>query len=258
MKEICLADNHCHLLKEYYQNTAQEVERLEKGSGLKYIASMGVDFNTNKELLDLKNSIKTKFLKIGAGIHPEEVIKLGKLVNHEIDRVGEQIRKNADLIDFVGEVGIDYSYPHSKEFRDEQLYAFRTLCQLAIDLGKPISIHARESFDDIMNIIDYLDFQPNRFNGFLHCFTGNFEQGMFFIEKGFKLGIGGIITYKKSDELRNTVKDLIEFYSDKSFDDLFGLETDSPYLAPEPKRGETNSPENIKIIRDFIVKEILE
>ncbi len=79
---------------------------------------------------------------------------------------------------------------------------------------------------------------------------------MFFIEKGFKLGIGGIITYKKSEDLRSTVKQILEFYEDKDFNDIFGLETDAPYLTPEPIRSEKNKSDNVKIIAEYIEKSV--
>jgi len=108
-----------------------------------------------------------------------------------------------------------------------------------------------------MEVVEEVFQDNSKFNGYLHCFTGTFEQGMFFIEKGFKLGIGGIITYKKADDLRKTVKDLLAFYEDKDFNDLFGLETDTPYLTPEPNRSEKNNPENIKLIAKYIEENIL-
>lgn len=255
--EILLADNHCHISKEYFEDPKSELERLEKVSGLEYVTTMGTEYDDDKENLELKKNFNSKFLKIGVGLHPEEVIKLGKFVNHELERLEVLIKENAKNIDFIGEIGIDLTYPNSKEFKKEQIDAFKIMCKLAKELNKPVSIHARESFDEIMAVVDEVYQDNSKFNGFLHCFTGTFEQGMFFIEKGFKVGLGGIITYKKADDLRKTVKELLNFYEDKNFNDLFGLETDTPYLTPEPHRSEKNSPENIKIIAAFIKKNIL-
>jgi len=255
--KIQLAENHCHISSEYFDDPMNEINDLEKSSGLKYIISMGVEYGNDKELIELKKKYKSEFFKIGIGLHPEEVIKLGKLASHEVERIKLLARDYSNFIDYIGEIGIDFTYPGSKELRHEQIETFREMCKLAVKLGKPVSIHARDSFDEIIQVIEEVYLENSRFNGYLHCFTGNFEQGMFFIERGFKLGLGGIITYKKSDELRKTVRDLIEFYSDKDFDDIFGLETDSPYLSPEPIRSERNSPRNIKIIAEYIEKNII-
>lgn len=255
--KIQLADNHCHLSKEYYPEPKKVLEELEKTTNLEYIASMGVNFDNNKELLELKKSYGKKFLKIGCGLHPEEVINLGKYYKQELDRIVNQIRENADQIDIIGEIGIDFYYPNSRDYENEQIETFRTLLKLAIDLKKPVSIHARESFEEIMKILDEEIENGDEYKGYLHCFTGNFEQGMFFIEKGFKLGIGGIVTYKSGENLLATIKELLEFYEDKEFDDLFGLETDAPYLTPNPlNRSEQNNPKNVEVIAKFLEEKL--
>lgn len=254
--KITLADNHCHLSKEYYPNPLETLKDLEENTELEYVSSMGVNFDNNKELIELKNSYGKKFLRIGNGLHPEAVIDLGKFYRQELDRIIAQIRENSASIDIIGEIGIDFFYPNSRNFESEQKDAFREFIKLSLELKKPVSIHAREAFTEIMEIIDELIENGEEYRGFLHCFTGNFEQGMFFIEKGFKLGIGGLITYKKNDELRKTVKEILDFYEDKEFDDLFGLESDAPYLSPEPIRSEQNSPKNVKIIKEFLINEL--
>lgn len=251
MHKIQIADNHSHILKKYYENPLEELKSLTE-TDLEYVLSVGLDYDSNNELLELKKQFKSNFLRIGLGLHPEEIIQLGKYVNHELSRIEAQIRSNINEIDYIGEIGIDLYYSNSKGTKKEQIYAFTEMCRLAIEYQKPISIHARNSFEEIMQVIESLKFNPNRFNGFVHCFTGNFEQGMFFIERGFKLGISGVITYKSGEKLRNTVKELLKFYSNKEFNDIFGLETDSPYLSPEPIRSEKNSPRNIKLIAEFI------
>jgi TatD DNase family protein len=256
--KIKLADHHAHIVKEYYDDPLSEVKRLFENGIIEHLVCVGTEFDSNKEILELSKKFNNKdFLKVGLGIHPEQVINLGNFSDQELGRVVKQINENIDLIDYIGEIGIDFSYPDSKKFKKEQIDTFKTLLKLAKENKKPVSIHARDAFEEIIEIVDEIGFDTEVFNGFLHCFTGDFEQGLFFIENGFKLGIGGIITYPKAENLRNTVKELLDFYSDKDFNDLFGLETDSPYLSPEPNRSEKNNPENVKIIADFIAKNIL-
>ncbi len=253
---ILLADTHAHISKEYFQDPIKIINDLKGNAGLEFLSIMGVSFENNQENLEYKRIIDKTFLRIGVGLHPEVIISLGKLYTLELDRIINQIRLNKDSIDIIGEIGIDFYYPNSRSFESEQENAFRQLVKLGVELEKPLSIHARESFVEIMEIIDE-EVNDDLFHGYLHCFTGNFEQGMFFIEKGFKLGLNGIITYNKSIALRQTVKELLEFYKDRDFNDLFSLETDTPYLAPEPIRSEQNTPSNIGIIAKYIEENIL-
>lgn len=126
----------------------------------------------------------------------------------------------------VGEIGLDYYW--SKEFVAEQQAAFRQQCQWALDYNLPVVIHARDSLDDILSIL--ADFE-GALRGILHCFSGSKEQAQRGIELGFHLGIGGVITYKKSG--------LAEVLADIPLKHLV-LETDAPYLAPVPYRGKRN------------------
>lgn len=256
--QILLADNHCHICTQYFDDPIKEIENLELESGLKYIISMGVEYDNDRELIELKKRYyKSSFFKIGIGLHPEEVIKLGKFVKYEVDRIKNLAKEHSNLIDYIGEIGMDFTYLGSRELKNEQIQVFWEMCNLAVDMKKPISIHARESFDEIIQVVEKIYKPSSGFNGYLHCFTGNFDQGIFFIERGFKLGLSGIITYKKSDNLRKTVKDLIKFYSDRNINDIFGLETDSPYLTPEPFRSHKNNPKNLKLIAEYIQKNII-
>lgn len=255
--KIQLADNHCHLIKEYFDDPVSEIERLNKLGLLDYVVSVGLNLETDAENLSIKMKVDfPDFFRIGLGFHPGEVVSLGKLAGQELERIIELIEDNADDIDVIGEIGIDYTYENSKDFADEQKNVFRKLCEKALELKKPVSVHIRDSFDEVIEILDAVFPDTNEFKGYIHCFTGNFEQAMFFIEKGFKLGLGGIITYKKSEELRSTVKQILDFYEDKDFNDIFGLETDAPYLTPEPNRSEKNKSENVKIIAEYIEENI--
>lgn len=249
-----IADNHCHISKEYFEDPLQEIKNFENGTDLEYIAVMGVDYNNDEEYLGYKKELNSDFLRVGMGFHPSEIIACGEKSLEEFERIQKLIEDNRNFVDFIGEIGIDFTYPEAAKFRNEQITIFKNFLQLGKELEKPVSIHCREAWDEITESITEVEFDPEKFNGFIHCFTGDFEQGMFFIENGFKLGLNGIITFNKSQELRDVIKELISFYSDKSFDDLFGLETDTPHLTPEPIRREKNSPRNIRLINDFVSK----
>jgi len=249
-----LADNHCHISKQYFDNPLDEIQELSKNSGLEYINIMGVDYKNNLEYLDYKDRIDNEFLRIGFGLHPSDIIELKEKSIEEFKKIIKQIEDNKNKIDFIGEIGIDFTYPNAEEFKEKQIEIFNGFCELGMKLSKPLSIHCREAWNEVMEIIEKVSFDEKRFNGFLHSFTGDFEQGMFFIEHGFKLGLNGIITFKKSEELRNVIREILVFYNDKNFDDLFGLETDTPYLSPEPNRSDKNNPRNILKIAEYLTE----
>jgi TatD DNase family protein len=249
---IVLADHHCHILKEYFEDPISEIKKLQEEGELEYICSMGIQLESDLENLEYKKKIDKKFFKIGIGLHPSDVIQFKGKALEEFEKVKQLILDNKSSLDFIGEIGIDFTYPDAEESRKEQIKIFREFCKLSKELKIPVSIHCRDAWDEIIQVIDEVAFNPELFNGYLHSFTGDFEQGMFFIENGFKLGLNGIVTFKKSEDLRDTIKEILEFYSDKDFNDLFGLETDTPYLTPEPIRSEKNHPKNIRLLKDYL------
>ena len=157
------------------------------------------------------------------GLHPGSVDENWE-ENLEIIRTNLFERKNCA----VGEIGMDLYW--DKTFVNEQAEAFRRQVNWAKELNLPIVIHAREAFDEIFAIVDELN--DERLTGVFHCFTGTLEQAKKIQNYGgFKLGIGGVLTYKKAG--------LDEILKDVELSELI-LETDSPYLPPTPHRGKRN------------------
>lgn len=248
-----LIDTHAHIFKEYYPDTEKLIEEMTRSSKIKKVISMATDFETCKEMLDLKMKFKTDdFFEIGLGLHPERIIELGEKAHKEAEKIIELIKANLTLIEFIGEIGLDLAYTVGKESFDLQVQYFKTFSKLAIDIDKPVSIHSRETNDSLVEILQELFTQTTRFNGIIHCFTGTYQQGVKYINCGFKLGLGGLVTFKRNDELRNTIKRIRKDFEKRNINDIFTLETDSPYLSPEPYRGKTNTPENITIINEYL------
>jgi TatD DNase family protein len=129
----------------------------------------------------------------------------------------------------IGEIGLDYYW--DRTFEKEQIEALKIQLGWALELNLPAIIHNRESFDDTIKIVEEVG--AGQLKGIFHCFTGTIEQAEKIIELGFSLGIGGILTFKNSG-LDQTLKNI-------PLEHLI-LETDSPYLAPVPKRGKRNEP----------------
>ena len=180
------------------------------------------------------NSLKKNksLFKIMAGLHPAYVTEKNDI---EIDLVLKNLN-DYDCV-AVGEIGIDLYW--EKKFFNEQKIVFEKQIEIALDYNLPIVIHCREAFEHIYQIL--LKFSNKNLQGVFHCFTGNEEQARKIIDLNFKLGIGGVVTFKnggldkflKKIDLKNIV-----------------LETDSPYLAPTPYRGKRNESSYLVYIID--------
>lgn len=140
----------------------------------------------------------------------------------------------------VGEIGLDYYY--GKEDKDLQIKVFREFLKLAEMYDKPVVIHSRDAVMDTINIL-----KEYNVKGIIHCFSGSLEVANIYIKMGFYLGIGGVLTFKNS-KLYEVVKNI-------SIDNLV-LETDSPFLSPEPYRGKPNESKNIPIIGECLSKHL--
>jgi TatD DNase family protein len=130
----------------------------------------------------------------------------------------------------VGEIGLDYYYEYAP--RQAQRQMFLDQVQLAHTFSLPVVLHCRDAWDEMLEMIEKHDIGRN--GGILHCFAGNADQGRRAIEAGLHLGVGGILTFNKSEAMRRIIRELGP--------DHLVLETDAPYLAPTPRRGKTNEP----------------
>ena len=214
-------DTHSHLyLPELDKNRDEVINRAIR-KGINKICLPNIDIRSVKPMMDLVNKYPD-FCFPMSGLHPTSVRKNYRDV---LKKVQEYLLKENFIA--IGEIGIDLYW--DKTCKEEQKKAFREQITLAIDNHLPVVIHIRKSFDEVFQILD--EFKPDYPKGIFHSFTGNSDQANRAIAMGFKLGIGGIVTFKNSG-LDKVVKDI----------DLkhIVLETDSPYLAPVPKRGKRN------------------
>ena len=226
MNKNYLTDTHCHLeLSDNIDNIIKEA--LECGVS-NFIIS-GCDLKGIKEGLCIIEKYPNIYLTIG--LHPDEI----KDFNNETIPYLEDLIKNNKKIIGIGEIGLDYY--HNKENKEEQIDLFKKQLDLARKLSLPVVIHSRDAFNDTYNILkEYKDLKIT-----IRCFSGSLENAKQYIKLGCLLGIGGVSTYKNT-KLKETLKE-IPLTS-------IVFETDSPYLTPEPLRGEVNAPKNISIICD--------
>lgn len=223
-------DTHSHIyLPEFDQDRIAVVENaLQKG--VKKIALPNVDSGSINAMLSLCKAFPENCFPM-MGLHPTSV---KENVEDELAIVEKLLRDNSFIA--IGEIGIDLYW--DKTFLAEQEEAFRYQVRLAQKHHLPIVIHSRDSFDELFKLLDEL--HTPELKGVFHCFTGSEKQAQKIItDYGFKLGIGGVLTFKNSglaDQIKNIGLD------------HFILETDAPYLAPVPYRGKRNQPAYIPII----------
>ena len=220
-----MIDTHCHLLSSEYDNLKEILNDIEKAN-IKCILN-GCDMLSNIESLEL--SKKYDFVFSAIGFHPSEVDSVP-------DNYISFIEKNINNIVAIGEIGLDYYW--TKDNIDKQKEVFENQLILAEKYNKPVIVHTRDAIMDTYNIL-----KKYKVRGVIHAFSGSIEMAKKFINLGFKLGIGGVITFKNCN-LKDVIKEL----------DISNivLETDSPYLSPEPVRGKKNTSLNLKYIAEFI------
>ncbi|MBE6157721.1 MAG: TatD family deoxyribonuclease [Firmicutes bacterium] len=237
-------DTHCHLSKEDYD----DIDLIINDNILAGVEKVIISGCTRDSILEsIELSKKYDCVYVTLGYHPSEVNEINDNSLLEL----EDIIKNNSKVVGVGEIGLDYYY--GKDDIDKQKKLFRDQLQLAEKLNLPVVIHSRDAVLDTINILK----EYPTLRGVIHCFGGSLETANIYIKMGYLLGIGGVVTFKNS-KLGEVIKNV----------DLSNivLETDSPYLTPEPFRGKKNSSKyiplvaekisNIKNVDVFLVEEI--
>lgn len=214
-------DTHAHLYVNQFDEDRKEMIQRAKENNVVKVLLPNIDKDSAENLLELYYS-DTSFFAPMMGIHPCSINENYKTQLKEIEPYFLR-QKMAS----VGEIGLDYYWDKTK--KTEQKAAFKYQINWAKDMQLPIAVHCRESFEDVLQILD--EEQNGNLKGVLHCFTGTLHQAQHLIDLGFYLGIGGVVTYKNGglDKILEEidVKHLI-------------LETDAPYLSPVPHRGKRN------------------
>lgn len=216
-----LIDTHSHIYSDEFNGEFDEIIKKSMENGVEKILLPNIDSSSIKRLLEISNRYNTICYPM-IGIHPTSV-------NEDFEEELEVFEYWLQKRKFygIGEIGIDLYWDAS--FREEQEYVFRRQLKFARKMNLPLSIHIRESYDVVMEILKK-EYQPGM-KGVFHCFTGNADQAHEVVEMGFKIGVGGIVTFKNAgiDKMVATLKP----------EDIV-LETDAPYLAPAPFRGKRN------------------
>lgn len=216
-----LIDTHSHIYSEDFTQDRDEALQRAYDSGVKKIVLPNIDSGSIRHMLDLSDAYP-HFCYPLMGLHPTSV---DEDYEEELQAVEYWLEKRKFY--GIGEIGIDLYW--ERKFKNEQISAFRHQLKLAKSKNLPVVIHVRNSFDETYKVVK--EEQDGSLKGIFHCFTGSKKEAKKVVELGMFLGIGGVLTFKNSnlsDVLKKVdIKNLV-------------LETDSPYLSPEPKRGKRN------------------
>ena len=225
-------DSHAHYDLEQFDEDRDELLSSMGDHQVGAIVNVGANWNSVTETVALAE--KYPHVYAAVGIHPDEV---GILDEERFAFLREQCQR--DKVVAVGEIGLDYYWDH--ESHDVQKKWFIRQLELARELDLPVSIHSREAAADTMEIMKT---HGRGLRGVIHCFSYSLEQAREYIKMGYHIGVGGVVTFKNGRKLKEIVTEI-------PLEHIL-LETDSPYLAPEPFRGKRNDSSYLTYVAEEI------
>lgn len=224
-------DTHTHIYKEYYPENIHEVIKRAINAEVTKMVLPAVNADSIAEIFEIANHYPENLFPL-VGLHPTEVF-----ADFETQlRVIENYIDDEGIVG-IGEVGMDLY--HSKDYVEQQRKAFSTQLGWAKDLHLPLSIHIRDAYSEAISVIK--EHKGASFSGVFHCFSGGIQEAKWAVDNGFCLGISGVVTYKKTK--------LPELLKEIGLEHVV-LETDAPFLAPEPNRGKPNESSYIPFIAE--------
>ena len=228
-----LIDTHTHIYLKDFDEDFDIVVQRAVDAGVEAMLLPDIDSTTRQRMKDAAAKYP-QFIHTMRGLHPTDV---KENFREELDLVEKELNAHRDIV-AIGEIGIDLYWDQT--YIKEQKEAFAMQLEMASQRNLPVSIHQRNSMPEVMDILKTFN---GRVQGILHCFSGNVEEAREAIDMGYKLGIGGVLTFKNSG--------LIDIVQHSGIQNLV-LETDAPYLAPTPHRGRRNEPAYIELICSFL------
>ena len=222
-----IVDSHCHLdyLKE--GPSIEEVLKNAKKQNIILMLNIATKLGEFEKIIETSNLYNVVYFTLG--IHPHEA---NELTSDVVDIIYNNLTNNK-LVG-IGETGLDFHYNHSD--KATQIISFEKQIEISQNSCLPMVIHMRNAEDDTLRVIKK-KLKEKLFNGVIHCFTGSQKFADEVIDLGFYISASGVVTFKKSEELRNVFANIP--------DNKILVETDSPYLSPEPLRGKINQPAHI-------------
>ncbi|AUN12910.1 TatD family hydrolase [Paraclostridium sordellii] len=232
-----LFDSHAHLNDERFDEDREELINSLKAKGVDLVLNPGACIETSKSSVELAN--KYDFIYAAVGVHPHDV---GEMTEDDIETLRKLALEN-EKVKAIGEIGLDYYYDNSP--REIQKKWFKRQIELANELKLPIIIHDRDAHGDTFEIIK--NTKSPEIGCVLHCYSGNVELAKEYVKMGCYISIPGTVTFKNNKKTREVAKEIpLEYLL---------IETDSPYMAPEPHRGKRNDPSLVQFVADKIAQE---
>ncbi|MEI7604416.1 MAG: TatD family hydrolase [bacterium] len=263
-----MIDTHCHIISKFGYTDVDSIIKNAYMNGVNKFICIGCDFEDIEQTLNL-NILYPGIVYSAIGLHPETVKEDSNIEELWFSFLNI-FNNNKENIFAIGECGLDYHYSNSEEIHNKQKLLFRKHIELCIEENKPLIIHTRDAWEDTFSILNDYNLKSKLTKhhiisndsaekgfpemdidltcGIVHSFTAGPEEALKCIELGFKLGINGVITFqtKTADPIREAVLNV-------DLENIV-LETDSPFLSPEPYRGKVNEPARIKDIAKYILR----
>ena len=264
-----MIDTHCHIDEEAFEPDREEVIARQQQSGVQAMIVPGVNVASINSVMELCHA-HPGYCYPALGLHPEDVKADWR---EQLATVEAAIRAHRDELVAIGEIGLDYYW--DKTFKEEQKEVLRRQLLLARELNLPVILHNREATEDILSIVNTIandqspmtndqspisnDQSPitnHQLRGVFHCYSGSKETAEIILKMGFYLGIGGVLTFKNS-KLSETLKELNQSSITNHqlpITNRLLLETDAPYMAPTPHRGERNESRFMALVAERLAQ----
>lgn len=227
-------ESHAHYDDKRFKEDREELlGELLPASGVNHVINIGCDVKSSE--MSIRLAEKYDYIYAAVGVHPHELYDMSSQTIAKLKKLSEHPKVVA-----IGEIGLDYYYDtHPREL---QRFWFRQQLRLAEEVQKPVVIHSRDASQETFDIIQ----STNVRRGSIHCYSGSPEMARDYVKMGFHIGVGGVVTFSNAKKLVETVKAI-------PMESIL-IETDCPYLAPNPNRGKRNDSTNLK----YVVEKIAE
>lgn len=230
-------ESHAHYDDRRFDSDRDKLLSSMQEQGIETIINVGSDLRGAQETVALTE--KYDFIYGAVGIHPSDIGDLNEEVYTWMQETSRRPKIAA-----IGEIGLDYYWDKDEEVKRSQRYWFCRQMELAREEGLPVIIHSRDAAEDTLKLVQGI--HGEEIPGVIHCFSYSLEMAKEYIRMGYYIGIGGVVTFKKAKKLKEVAAQI-------PLEHIL-LETDCPYLAPEPERGKRNSSLNLP----YVVQEIAE
>ena len=230
-------ETHAHYDDDRFNEDRDELLRRLPEEGVGVVINSGASVESTRDTIRLAREYAHVYAAVG--VHPSEI---AELEDSFLDWMREQTRWEKTVA--IGEIGLDYYWDKEPEVQEKQRYWFGKQIELARETNLPIIIHSRDAASDTMQVMK--DHHAEELTGVIHCFSYSKEMAMEFIKMGYYIGVGGVVTFKNA-------KKLVEVVEAIPLERIL-LETDCPYMAPEPYRGKRNNSQYLTYVRDKIAE----